>query len=270
MFHGVVSGQVPFPYELDVRIGDIAELNRWALSGETDITKLSYFTYFQVADNYVMLNAGAAMGRGCGPLIISGKPLMAGDLKNCRIAVPGLNTTAFLLFKSFCPECAEVIPMLFSDIEKAILNKEVDAGVIIHETRFTYQKQGLKKVADLGKWWEKTTGNPIPLGCIAVKRELADTIGVRFDKALRASVEQAFRHRENTCPFVRKYAKELDQSVIDAHINLYVNAFSVDIGSEGRTAVQLLFEKAGKTGAVSHTRRDIFLPSGSQVCTDDG
>jgi len=261
MFYGIVSGQVQLPWAFELQIGDIAELNRWALNGKTDITKLSYFTYFQLADEYVMLNAGAALGRGCGPLIISEKPLMANNLKNCRIAVPGLNTTAFLLFKSFCPECAEVIPMLFSNIEKAILDKEVDAGVIIHETRFTYQKRGLKKVADLGEWWEKTTGHAIPLGCIAVKRELADSIGVPFDAALRDSVKLAFRNRKDTYPFVQKYAKELDPSVINAHIDLYVNSFSVDIGNEGRAAVRFLFEKAVETGTVPKIRQDIFLPS---------
>ncbi len=260
MFHGLVSGQVPFPHTLDLRIGDIAELNNWALNGETDITKLSYFTYFQLANDYVMLNAGAALGRGCGPLVISEKPLKTNDLENCRVAVPGLNTTAFLLFKSFCPGCKEAVPMLFSDIEQAILDKEVDAGVIIHETRFTYQNRGLKKVVDLGEWWESSTGHPIPLGCIAVKRELADEIGTRFDLALQKSVEQAFQNRESTYPFVRKYAKELDQSVIDAHIDLYVNPFSINIGDKGKAAVRFLFEKAVESGAVPRTRHDIFLP----------
>ncbi len=261
MFNGIVSGEIPLPYEFELKIGDIAELNRWAMDRQTDVTKLSYFTYFQLADNYIMLNAGAALGRGCGPLIISKKPLSPDRLKNCRVAVPGLNTTAYLLFKSFCSDCHEVVPMLFSDIEQAISDGSVDAGVIIHETRFTYQKQGLKKVMDLGEWWEKSCGYPIPLGCIAVKRELADDIGLSFDTALRASVEQAFGNREKTYPFVRKYAKELEQSVIDAHIDLYVNAFSVNIGNEGRAAVQCLFEKAVETGTVPHMRSDIFLPA---------
>lgn len=260
MFNGIVSGAIPVTWPLGVRIGDIEELNQWAFAGETDITKLSFFAYFQLADQYVMLNSGAALGRGCGPLVISEKPLNPEKLKNCRIAVPGLNTTAYLLFKSFCPTCGEVVPMLFSDIEQAILNKEVDAGVIIHETRFTYQLRGLQKLVDLGEWWESSTGHPIPLGCIALKRELADEVGIKFDTALRKSVEQAFRDRESTYPFVRKYAKELDQDVIDAHIDLYVNDFSIDIGDEGRTAVRLLFEKTVDTGIIPRIRPDIFLP----------
>ncbi len=260
MFNSIVSGHVPIPFPFELRIGDIAELNRWALRRETDITKLSYFTYFQLADEYIMLNAGAALGRGCGPLVISKKPVSPDKLKNFRVAVPGLNTTAYLLFKSFCPDCDEVVPMLFSDIEQAILDREVDAGVIIHETRFTYRQRGLKKIVDLGEWWETATGHPIPLGCIAVKRELKDTIGREFDGALRKSVEQAFLDRESTYPFIREHAKELEQSVIDAHIDLYVNPFSIDIGSEGRAAVHFLFQKAVETGAVPRVRKDIFLP----------
>ena len=261
MFNGIVNGNIPLPWGFDLKIGDIAELNRWALNRETDITKLSCFTYFQLADDYVMLRSGAALGRGCGPLVISKRSLNADELKNCRVAVPGLNTTAFLLFKSRFPDCREPVPMLFSDIEQAILDKKVDAGVIIHETRFTYRKRGLKKIVDLGEWWEKTTGHPIPLGCIAVKRELADKIGIPFDAALRKSVELAFRDRENALPFIRKYAKELEQSVIDAHIDLYVNQYSLDIGPEGRAAVHFLFEKAVETGTISSLRHDIFLPA---------
>ncbi len=262
MFNGIVKKNVPLPWAFALRIGDIAELNRWAISKETDITKLSYFTYFQVADDYMMLNSGAALGRGCGPLIISKKTLDPDGLRQCRVAVPGLNTTAFLLFKSFCPGCDRVVPMLFSDIEQAILNEEVDAGVIIHETRFTYRNRGLSKIVDLGEWWEKSTGHPIPLGCIAIKRALADTIGPVFDKALRESIKAGFRDRGATDSFVRKYAKELDQSVINAHIRLYVNRYSINIGAEGRAAVRFLFEKAVETGIVPRIRRDIFL-SGS-------
>ncbi|NOZ13690.1 MAG: 1,4-dihydroxy-6-naphthoate synthase [Acidobacteria bacterium] len=260
MFNGIVSGEIPLPCKFELEIEDIAELNRRAAKRQTDITKLSYFTYFQLADNYIMLNAGAALGRGCGPLVISKKPLNRKRLESCRIAVPGLNTTAYLLFKSFCPECRDIVPMLFSGIEQAILDGSVDAGVIIHETRFTYRQRGLTKVADLGEWWEKSTGHPIPLGCIAVKRELAEKIGVPFDAALRKSVKQGLLDRGATYPFVRQYAKELGISVINAHIDLYVNHFSIDIGEEGRAAVRFLFKKAVETGAIPRTRPDIFLP----------
>lgn len=259
MFNAIVSGTIPVTWPLSVRIGDIEELNLWAFAGETDITKLSFFAYFQLADQYVMLNSGAALGRGCGPLIISRQPILEDELKDMRVAVPGLNTTAFLLFKTYCPTCGEVVPMLFSDIEQAILNKEVDAGVIIHETRFTYQLRGLQKLVDLGEWWETTTGHPIPLGCIAVKRELADEVGTKFDTALRKSVEQAFRDRESTYPFVRKHAKELDLSVIDAHIDLYVNNFSISLGDAGQKAVRYLYRAAHRAGLVQSQRNDIFL-----------
>ena len=258
MFHGIVSGAVPLPWPYRVRIGDIEELNQWAFSGETDATKLSFAAYFQAADDYVLLNAGSALGRGCGPLVISRRTIEPDELEGLRIGVPGMNTTACLLFRSFCPGSDNLVPMLFSDIEQAILDDQVDAGVIIHESRFTYRFRGLQKIVDLGEWWEKTTGHPIPLGCIAVKRSMLD-VGRILDQALKTSVERAFANREATYPFVREHARELDQDVIDAHIDLYVNDHSVDIGGSGRDAVRHLYRVAHDAGMVQTIRDDIFL-----------
>lgn len=258
MFFGLVSGAIPLPWPYDVRIGDIEELNGWAFNGETDVTKLSCYAAFQLADRYAVLHAGAALGRGCGPLVISREPLKRKDLNHARIAIPGRNTTAALLFASCCPEATDLIPMLFSDIEQAILDGEVDAGVIIHETRFTYRFRGLKKILDLGEWWEDTTGHPIPLGCIGVKREMADA-GRIVDRALRASVEHGFNRRSSAYPFIREHAQELDQAVIDAHIDLYVNDYSIDLGKTGRAALLELFRRAVDSGAVENYREDIFL-----------
>ena len=258
MFHGIVSGAVPLPWPVSIRIGDIEELNRWAMAGETQLTKLSFAAWFQVADDYVLLNAGSALGRGCGPLVISKKTIEPGELPGLRIAVPGLHTTACLLFNSYCPDGPELVPMLFSDIEQAILDGDVDAGVIIHETRFTYRFRGLQKIVDLGEWWEETTGHPIPLGCIAVKRDQRHA-GEIFDRALRTSVELAFENRASTCPFIREHARELAQDVIDAHIDLYVNAHSIDLGDSGRAAVRHLYAVAHQSGLVNRVREDIFL-----------
>ncbi|PJB78721.1 MAG: 1,4-dihydroxy-6-naphthoate synthase [Acidobacteria bacterium CG_4_9_14_3_um_filter_49_7] len=259
MFNAIVSGAVPVAWPLGVRIGDIEELNQWAFAGETDITKLSFFAYFQLADQYVMLNSGAALGRGCGPVIISRRPIPEDELKNMRVAVPGLNTTAFLLFKTYCPKCTKLVPMLFSEIEQAIITGDVDAGVIIHETRFTYQLRGLQKLVDLGEWWEGTTGHPIPLGCIAIKRDMAVDVGTEFERALKSSVEHAFSNRGDAYPFIRKHAKELDQDVIDAHIDLYVNDFSISLGDAGQKAVRHLYRAAYRAGLVKSLRNDIFL-----------
>lgn len=258
MFHGIVSGAVPLPWPVSIRIGDIEELNRWALAGETQVTKLSFAAFFQVADDYVLLNSGSALGRGCGPLVISRRTIGPDELSGLRIAVPGLRTTACLLFNSYCPDGPKLVPMLFSDIEQAILDGAVDAGVIIHETRFTYRFRGLQKIVDLGEWWEVTSGHPIPLGCIAVKRDQRHA-GEIFDRALRTSVERAFANRASTYPFIREHARELDKDVIDAHIDLYVNDHSIDLGESGRDAVRHLYGVAHQSGLVDQVRDDIFL-----------
>ncbi len=258
MFYGIAEGIFKLPFDFDITLADIEELNRMAFEGETDITKLSFFAYFKLADKYKILDSGAALGRGCGPLLIAAEEIEISELPEKKIAIPGENTTANLLFSYFCPQCKNKKEVLFSEIENEILEGNADAGVIIHETRFTYKLRGLKKLADLGEFWEKTTGNPIPLGLIAVKRELEDA-GKIFDRELKKSIALAFENPEQTFDYVKKYAQEMDKEVMLSHINLYVNDFSLSLGKEGRKAVLDLFRKAYELGFVENYREDIFL-----------
>lgn len=258
MFNHIVNEKNALSFKIKPIIKDVEELNQLAIKKITDITKLSFAAYFKVADNYMILNSGSALGRGCGPLIISKKKVVKNDLSKLKIAIPGLNTTAYLLFKLYCPEAINTIPMLFSDIEKAVLSGTVDVGVIIHETRFTYKLRGLKKIDDLGEWWEKETGHPIPLGCIAVKRSLHKE-GLEFDYALKNSVELAFKNKESCYPFIKQHAQELENEVINSHIKLYVNDFSIDLGPEGKNAIEFLYKKAIESGVVSKLDKNIFI-----------
>jgi len=258
MFYGIAVGIFKPSFGFDIVLKDIEELNKLAFEGETDITKLSFFAYFKLADRYKILNSGAALGRGCGPLLIAKEEFDLKDLKNKKIAIPGENTTANLLFSIFCPECKNKKEVLFSEIENEILKGNVDAGVIIHETRFTYKLKGLKKLVDLGKFWERETGNPIPLGLIAVKREYENE-GKEFDALLKKSIEYSFKHPDEAMPYIKKYAQEIDDNVINSHIQLYVNQFSIDLGEEGKKAIVDLYKKAFEAGLIKDYREDIFL-----------
>ncbi len=258
MFYGIASGKFKPSFDFDITLKDIEELNKLAFERKTDITKLSFFAYFKIADRFKILNSGSALGRGCGPLLIAKEEFDLKDLKNKRVAIPGKNTTANLLFSVFCPECKNKKEILFSEIENEILKGSVDAGVIIHETRFTYRLRGLKKLVDLGEFWEKETGTPIPLGLIAVKREF-EKEGKEFDALLKKSIEYAFDNPEKTMPYIKKHAQELDDNVINSHIKLYVNKFSLDLGKEGRKAITDLYKKAYELGLVRDFREDTFL-----------
>lgn len=258
MFNSIINENTQLPFSLKPVIKDVEELNILALENKTDITKLSFAAYFKVAKNYMILNSGSALGRGCGPLIIAKKQYEKKQLEQLKIAVPGLNTTAYLLFKLYSPKSTQLIPMLFSDIEKAILSGKVDAGVIIHETRFTYHLRGLKKIADLGQWWENETNCPIPLGCIVVKRELQKE-GKLFDSLLQKSIKHSFENRQKCYSFIKQHAQELDDKVIDSHITLYVNDFSINLGLEGKEAINTLYQKAYKNNVISSIENNIFL-----------
>jgi 1,4-dihydroxy-6-naphthoate synthase len=258
MFYNLVNNSNTLSFNIKTTIKDVEELNQLAINSETDITKLSFAAFFKVANNYKILNSGSALGRGCGPLVISKKQYEKEDLKKLTVAIPGVNTTANLLFSLYSPQTKNLKPMLFSDIEKAVLEGSADVGVIIHETRFTYKLRGLKKIADLGEWWEKETNCPIPLGCIAVKKKF-EKEGKEFDIALKESIQYAFKNKNQCYPFIKQYARELDNSVIDSHIGLYVNGFSINLGDDGKQAITTLYEKAYKLGIVSAVNPDIFL-----------
>ena len=248
--------------EFDVRLGDVEALNTAAFAEEVDITKLSFHAYAYCADRYVLLDAGSALGRNCGPLLISRRPITidqagAGGL---RIAIPGKYTTANCLLGYALPRAQDKTELLFSDIEGAVLDGRYDAGVIIHENRFTYEAKGLRKVVDLGEYWESTTGAPIPLGGIVIRRSIPDSLKQIVNRVLRRSVEYAFAHREASLPYVRAHAQEMSDEVMYKHIDLYVNEYSIELGDEGRRAVELLFDKATQAGLIPAVRDPLFLP----------
>ncbi len=237
------------PFRLRAVIADVEQLNRMVLRGELDVSKVSFGLAARVADRYLILESGSALGRGCGPLVLGRKGFSREALSGARVAVPGLNTTAALLLRLFIRDGpAEVVPMLFSRIPGAILEGEVDAGVVIHETRFTYREMGLVCMEDLGSWWEKKTGCPLPLGGIIASMGLPLGSVVQIDRAIRESMEFARQHPEDTSDFVAAHAKEMARGVQKKHIGLYVNEFSLALGREGRRAVRTLFELAAAGG----------------------
>jgi 1,4-dihydroxy-6-naphthoate synthase len=251
MFDALVHRRIDLEgLEFTPVVEDVEALNRRAFAGEIDVTKLSYHALAYCAADYGLLDAGSALGRGCGPLLISARKMSAAEVAagGVRVAIPGRYTTANLLLSLAFPRVSNKIELVFSDIESAVLDGRVDAGVIIHENRFTYEARGLKKVVDLGEFWEGTTGAPIPLGAIVIKRSCPGPVQQAMNRVMRRSVEYAFAHPEASRAFVRAHAQEMSDDVMRQHIELYVNQYSVDLGSEGRRAVGMLFERAAAAG----------------------
>ncbi len=226
---------------------DVETLNRWAMVKRLDVTKLSFHALGHVLDDYVMLHAGAALGRGCGPLLVTGSGRGL-DLTRARIAIPGKFTTAALLLKLYAPKAENLVVMRFEEIMAAVSQGSVDAGVIIHESRFTYRDFALECVEDLGAWWEAETGLPIPLGCIAARKNFADGMLREIDRAVRESLCWARSNPEECMEYIRRNAQEMTDSVLHSHIGLYVNEYSVDIGAEGIHAVEELFRRGRAAG----------------------
>jgi 1,4-dihydroxy-6-naphthoate synthase len=262
MFDAMVHGRIDTEgLEFSVTLADIEALNRSTFAGVPDVSKLSFHAYAYCADRYVLLDAGSALGRNCGPLLISKRPLEREEVErgHLSIAIPGRFTTANFLCGLAFPAAQNKTEVLFSDIEPALLADRFDVGVIIHENRFTYQAKGLRKIIDLGEFWESETGAPIPLGGIVVKRSLSDDVKQAIDRVMRRSVEYAFAHRDASLPYVRAHAQEMSEEVMYQHIDLYVNEYSVDLGAEGRRAVEVLFDRARRAGIVPDVRSDLFL-----------
>jgi len=245
--------------DFEVVLGDVEELNNKALNSVLDVTKISYHAYSKIAGNYLLLDSGSALGYKNGPLLISKKKIYPDEISDAKIAIPGLNTTANLLLSIAFPAAKNKKEYLFSDIEEAILDNEVDAGLIIHENRFTYEKKGLKKIIDLGEYWEKETGLPIPLGGIAVNRELEKDLQLKINRVLRKSVEYAFKNPKSAYPYIKQYAQEMEEDVMYKHIELYVNNFTIDLGEDGRKAIEILYEKAISLGVLPEMNKQIFL-----------
>lgn len=256
MFHGLVTGQVPIDgVSLVPEIEDIEALNERAVQGSDPLplSKLSVTALGRVSDRYAALCTGAALGRGCGPLVVrhrKGDIESLADLAGKRVAIPGQYTTAHMLLRIFAPRDIETVPMRFDEIMRAVNKRQVDAGVIIHEGRFTFGSHKLEQVADLGEVWEGTTGLPIPLGLICVSRETPPERADRLERGLRESIELAFREPARSRSFIKRHAQEMDEDVCRRHIELYVNDFSVDMGDEGRAAIDELFARGRAAGMI--------------------
>ncbi len=231
-------------------LADVEQLNDWAMQGRLDVTKLSIHALGHLLDDYVMLTAGAALGRGCGPLLISADASLRVDEKS-YIAIPGAYTTAALLLRLFAPEVSRIVVMRFDEIMAAVQKGTVDAGVIIHEGRFTYREQGLFCLQDLGLWWEEETGFPLPLGCIAARASLPARVQREVNQGIRKSLQWIRHHPREGREYIRKHAQELDDQVLASHIDLYVNDFSLQLGEEGIGAVQELLRRGRKQGLFS-------------------
>lgn len=230
-------------FDFDVVLEDVQTLNNWALQEKLDITKISYGVLPLVMKNYDLLESGGALGKGVGPLLIAKSETNINELDDKLIAIPGENTTAYMLFSLAFPYAKNKLLKVFNEIEDAILNNEVDAGVIIHENRFTYKEKGLRKLVDLGDYWEMKTQLPIPLGGIVAKKNIDKQVIKQVDKLIRQSVEYAFKNNyEQLSDYVKNHAQEMNEHVMRQHIDLYVNNFSVELGNDGRKAVEKLLE----------------------------
>jgi 1,4-dihydroxy-6-naphthoate synthase len=241
----------------NVVMEDVEALNQKAFKGELEITKLSYHAYAYLTKAYQLLNAGSALGNNCGPLLIANSRFQIDS--NTKIAIPGKYTTANFLLSLAFPEAKNKVETLFSEIEDAVLEEKVHAGLIIHENRFTYEQKGLQKIMDLGEFWEKLSHAPIPLGGIVIKRDLPLDLKQKVDRVIRRSVEFAFNDPKSSLEFVKANAQEMSEEVMYKHIDLYVNKYSVDLGKEGRAAVKLLFDKAMELGVIAKAEEELFV-----------
>jgi 1,4-dihydroxy-6-naphthoate synthase len=248
--------------DFDVRLEDVETLNQWALQQKLDISKISYGVLPLVMDQYQLLDAGGALGKGVGPLLISRKQLSLTEIEAATIAIPGERTTAHLLFSLAFPAARNKRFMIFSGIEDAVLSGQVDCGVIIHENRFTYRQKGLTKLLDLGEFWEETTGAPIPLGGIVFRRDLAaaihpspalENLPAKVNRLIRKSLEYAFSHCPALPDYVKTHAQEMDETVMRQHIDLYVNNYSLTLGPDGENAIHTLLRTYARLHAREQT-----------------
>lgn len=258
MIHAAIDTE---GYRFEPVLEDVETLNRWALEGRLPLTKASYGVVAGVRPRYWCLRSGGALGRGCGPLVVAREDRPLVDLARGRLAVPGLHTTANTLLDLRLGGPAEKVFMVFHEIMPAVARGEVDAGVIIHEGRFTYREWGLVAVEDLGEWWERKTGHPIPLGAILLRRDLEGVDPLAIERVVRRSAEYALAHPEEPMSYVRRHAQELEERVILEHIRLYVNRFSVDLGEEGTRAVEAFLARKEAQEGTAGFEPPTFLPA---------
>jgi 1,4-dihydroxy-6-naphthoate synthase len=256
-----VEGRIPDAPPVVERYEDIDTLNQIALGGEPDIVKVSFHALGHLRDRYCLLRSGGALGRGCGPLVVARDAFDKRELASKTVAIPGKLTTAALLVRLFAPELrdANIRVMPFDTIMPAVCEGTVDAGVIIHESRFTYQRHGLTRIVDLGEWWEKETGHAIPLGGILMRRDLGGDLIRRTERALAESVDFAFAHTDLVWPTVQRHAQEMEDDVMRQHIALYVNDFTRNYGPEGESAIAHLLETAERLGIVPHSEKLLYV-----------
>jgi len=240
---------------------DVETLNQKALNAELDVTKISYAAFGHLRKDYCLLRSGGALGRGCGPLVVSKHAYEMEDLRDKRVAIPGNLTTAFLLLQLYdnAFRSSSIFPMPFHEIMQAVSRGDVDAGVIIHESRFTYQSYGLSAIIDLGDWWEKEAGLPIPLGGIIARRSLGNKMIKQIDDSIKQSILYAFDNRQTPVDYIKQHSQELSDDVINQHINLYVNDFSVDLGEEGEKAVSELLAMAEDAKIIPEINNSVFI-----------
>lgn len=260
MFFALVHGIVDTgSFNFVIHLADIEELNQLAFQGIPDVTKISIAAFPAISENYELLTAGAAIGYENGPLVVSRKKLYPDELHDAVIAIPGENTTANLLLTMLFPAARRKKVFLFSEIEEAVLDGEADAGLLIHETRFTYQEKGLRLVCNLGKEWVARKGVPVPLGGIAIRRSLDKNIRRKFNQLLEESIRIARKYPREPLDYMKKHAQELQEDVIYQHVHLYVNSFSVVLGEEGKRAIETLLEEGFKMGLLSGIKKPLFL-----------
>lgn len=234
----------------DYVMEDVATLNKWAEEKKLDATKISYNTFLHTAKDYFLLHSGSALGRGVGPLLIAKNKLDLNNISAFNIAIPGFNTTANLLLSLAHPEAKKKQALVFNQIEQAVLDNQFDAGLIIHENRFTYAQRGLVKLIDLGEWWEQTTNAAIPLGGIVVQKKLGTALAAKVDSILKKSIEYSWAQYPKLSTFITDNAQEMEEDVMRQHINLYVNDYTTALGSDGINAVNTLFTKAAEQGII--------------------
>lgn len=260
IFHALVHGRVPCDgLSFSERLEDVETLNGLALSGLLDVSKVSYHLLGHILKDYLLLGSGGALGRGCGPLLVAREPLDPARLAGRRIALPGRYTTAALLLRLFDPSLADFVFLPFDRIMAAVADGSVAAGVIIHESRFTFASHGLLQILDLGEWWERETGHPIPLGGIAARRNLGRETLLALERGIARSVDHALQHSAESRPYIRAHSQEMSDQVCDAHIGLYVNGFSRGLGREGEAAVRLLLDRAAAAGIVPPSAEPLFI-----------
>jgi 1,4-dihydroxy-6-naphthoate synthase len=262
IFDAIVNKRIDLEgIDFDIKMEDVETLNRWAVEGKLDATKLSFHAYAYLTEMYQLLNAGSALGFNCGPLLISKKEISREQVQHTdlKIAIPGKLTTANFLLSLAFPNAINKTERVFSGIEEAVLSGEFDAGLIIHENRFTYEQKGLKKIIDLGEYWESLIHAPIPLGGIVIKRELPVALKQKVDRLIRQSVEYAFANPMASRAFVKEQAQEMDEAVMQKHIDLYVNQYSVDLGDLGRNAVNLMMKKAQELKLIGGLNTALFV-----------